>query len=236
MKNTKKRSVFAKLRRLILWLMALWLLISLTLVLLMRWINPPTTAFMLQRLYSDEYKPIELQHEWRDLSQISPSLAVSVIASEDQKFADHWGFDVDAIQQVIEDGQAGKKMRGASTISQQLAKNLFLWSGRSWVRKGLEVYFTAATEVMLPKRRILELYLNVAEFGDGVYGAEAAAQTIFGVPAAALSSQQSALLAARLPSPKNYAIQPPSDYMKKRARWIQQQVIQLGNEAYLERL
>jgi monofunctional biosynthetic peptidoglycan transglycosylase len=127
-------------------------------------------------------------------------------------------------------------MRGASTISQQLSKNLFLWSGRSWLRKGLEVYFTAAIEMLLPKRRILELYLNLVEFGDGIYGAEAAAQSIFGVSATALTAQQSALLAARLPAPKTYVINPPSAYMQQRARWIQQQIKQLGSAAYLDQL
>lgn len=213
-----------------------WFSTTLLLVLCLRWFDPPTTAFMLQRDYSEEHGPIEIRHEWRELHRIAPSLAMSVIASEDQKFADHWGFDVAAIQQVIEDGKAGKQMRGASTISQQLAKNLFLWSGRSWVRKGLEVYFTAAIETLVPKQRILELYLNVAEFGDGIYGAEAAAQSIFGVPAESLSTHQSALLAARLPAPKSYTIQPPSDYMEQRAEWIEQQIIQLGDQAYLDRL
>ena len=234
MATTKKRTFFAKLRRWILWLLLLWFTITLLVVLSMRWFNPPTTAFMLQRLYNDD--AIGLQHEWRPLSRIAPSLPMSIIASEDQKFADHHGFDVAAIQQVLEDRQAGKKMRGASTISQQLAKNVFLWSGRSWIRKGLEVYFTAAIEAMIPKRRILELYVNVVEFGDGVYGAEAAAQSIFGVSADALSNQQAALLAARLPAPKRYSIQPPSQYMKQRARWIQQQIEQLGGQAYLDRL
>lgn len=236
MKKPKKRSLFAKLRRWLVWLILIWFVGSLGLVLSLRWLNPPTTAFMLQRSFSDELAPIELQHEWRDMAQISPQLAMSVIASEDQKFADHWGFDVNAIQQAIEDAQAGDQMRGASTISQQLAKNLFLWSGRSWVRKGLEVYFTAAIEVMIPKRRILELYLNVAELGDGIYGAEAAAQSIFSVSAASLNANQSALLAARLPAPKTYAIKPPSDYMRQRARWIRQQVSQLGGDAYLDKL
>ena len=161
---------------------------------------------------------------------------MSVIASEDQKFADHWGFDVEAIKEVIEDRRGGKQLRGASTISQQLAKNLFLWPGRSWLRKGLEVYFTATIELMIPKKRILELYLNVVEFGDGVYGAQAAAQSIFGVSAGSLSSYQAALLAARLPAPKKYSIKPPSDYMRQRAQWIQQQVKHLGGETYLEKL
>ncbi len=234
MTRTKKRSLFSILRRWLVRIVLIWLIITLSLVLVMRWFNPPTTTFMLQRMYSQEHESIEIKHEWRDFTEIAPSLAMSVIASEDQKFADHWGFDVAAIEQVLEDRQAGKKMRGASTISQQLAKNLFLWPGRSWVRKGLEVYFTGAIEVMIPKRRILELYLNVAEFGDGIYGAEAAAQTIFSVPAESLNPHQSALLAARLPAPKSYDIQPPSDYMQQRARWIEQQVKQLGGEGYLE--
>lgn len=236
MTKTKKRSLFSTIRRWLIRLILLWFFITLSLVLAMRWFNPPTTAFMLQRLYSQEYDRIEIKYEWRDISNITPSLAMSVIASEDQKFADHWGFDVAAIEQVLEDRQNGEKMRGASTISQQLAKNLYLWPGRSWVRKGLEVYFTGAIEIMIPKRRILELYLNVAEFGDGIYGAEAAAQTIFGVPAQSLSPHQSALLAARLPAPKNYTIQPPSEYMQQRARWIKQQVKQLGGEDYLDGL
>lgn len=236
MAKTKKRTFFAQLRRWIFWLLFIWLFITLSMVLTMRWLNPPISSFMLHRHFSEEYGPIELQHEWRDMNRISPMLAMSVIASEDQKFADHWGFDVDAIQKVIEDGMAGKPMRGASTISQQLAKNLFLWSGRSWVRKGLEVYFTAAIEAMIPKRRILELYLNVVEFGDGIYGAEAAAQNIFGISAASLNANQCALLAARLPSPKKYMIQPPSDYMRQRADWIKAQITQLGGQKYLERL
>ena len=232
----KRRSFLAKIRRWLFITVLFWFVVTLSLVLALRWFDPPTTAFMLQRHYSDEQGSIELQHEWREMTRISPSLAMSVIVSEDQKFADHWGFDIAAIQQVLEEGKAGKNMRGASTISQQLAKNLFLWSGRSWIRKGLEVYFTAAIETMIPKRRILELYLNVVELGDGIYGAEAAAQSIFGVPAESLSAYQSALLAARLPAPKSYVIHPPSDYMRQRARWIQQQVIQLGGEAYLDRL
>lgn len=236
MKKTKKRNLLSTIRRWLVWLLLVWLFITVSLVLAMRWFNPPTTAFMLQRIYSEEHDAIELAHEWRDMSRIAPSLAMSVIASEDQKFADHWGFDLAAIEQVLEDRQDGKKMRGASTISQQLAKNLFLWQGRSWVRKGLEVYFTATIEILIPKQRILELYLNVAELGDGIYGAEAAAQSIFGVPAESLNTYQSALLAARLPAPKSYAIQPASDYMKQRARWIEQQVKQLGGEDYLQSL
>ena len=236
MTKTKKRSLLSNIRRWLIRLVLLWLFITVLLVLPLRWFNPPTTAFMLHHQYFAQNNSTELNHEWRDLEHIAPSLAMSVIASEDQKFADHWGFDIAAIEQVLEDRQAGKKMRGASTLSQQLAKNLFLWSGRSWARKGLEAYFTAAIEIMIPKQRILELYLNVAEFGEDIYGAEAAAQSIFGIPADSLYNYQSALLAARLPAPKSYDIQPPSDYMKQRAQWIEKQIKQLGGEGYLNRL
>lgn len=236
MTKTKKRSLLSNIRRWLVRLLLLWFLITLSLVLVMRWINPPTTAFMLHHQYFAQNNSTELNHEWRDLEHIAPALAMSVIASEDQKFADHWGFDLAAIEQVLEDRQAGKQMRGASTLSQQLAKNLYLWPGRSWIRKGLEAYFTAAIEIMIPKQRILELYLNVAEFGEDIYGAEAAAQSIFGIPADSLNNYQSALLAARLPAPKSYDIQPPSDYMKQRAQWIEQQVKQLGGKGYLDSL
>ncbi|MGJ8663101.1 MAG: monofunctional biosynthetic peptidoglycan transglycosylase [Marinicella sp.] len=236
MKKVKKRGKLLRIRRWFAWLLLIWFTTTLLMVMLLRWFDPPSSAFMLQRYYSGEYEPIQIKYEWRDYSRISPQLAMSVIASEDQKFADHFGFDVKAIQQVLKDQKSGRKMRGASTITQQLAKNLFLWSGRSWVRKGLEVYFTAAIEALIPKRRILELYLNVVEFGDGVYGAEAAAHSIYAVSAESLNATQSALLAARLPAPKTYVIHPPSDYMKKRARWIQLQISQLGGMSYLDRL
>lgn len=234
MAQSKKRSFFGRLRRWLFWLVLIWLISTASLVLSLRWLDPPTTAFMLQRQYSDDYAPVKLKQEWLNKAEISSYLALSVIASEDQKFAEHFGFDMTAIQEVIENHQAGEKLRGASTISQQLAKNLFLWPGRSLLRKGVEAYFTALIEVMLPKRRILELYLNVVEFGDGIYGAESAAQSIFSVSAASLSAEQAALLAARLPSPKKYQINPPTDYMKKRAAWIIEQTRQLGGAAYLE--
>lgn len=236
MAKTKKRGLFRFIGRWVWRLMLLWIVTTGLLVLSLRWFNPPTSAFMLQRQYSSELEPVSIQYEWREWADITPELALSVIASEDQKFAEHNGFDVEAIKQVLADRHSGKKMRGASTISQQLAKNLFLWSGRSWVRKGLEVYFTGAIELMLSKQRILELYLNVVEFGDGVYGAEAAAQSIFSTSAFALNANQAALLAARLPAPKRYQVNPPSEYMQQRVRWIRQQVKQLGGAAYLRRL
>ncbi|WP_395374616.1 monofunctional biosynthetic peptidoglycan transglycosylase [Marinicella sp. W31] len=232
-RKAPKKSFFRRLFKYFIRLSLAWLLITSLLVLSLRWFDPPTTAFMLQRQWQDE---ATIQQQWVDLENISPHLVLSVIASEDQKFLLHWGFDVQAIQQVLAEHSSGKKLRGASTISQQLAKNLFLWSGRSLLRKGLEAYFTAAIEIYLPKRRILELYLNVAELGDTIYGAEAAARHIYNIPARQLNRQQSALLAARLPAPKSYQINPPSEYMQQRAAWIRGQIKQLGEYRLLQEL
>ena len=152
-----------------------------------------------------------------------------------QKFPFHHGFDVEAIQDAIADAEDGDRLRGASTISQQVAKNLFLWNGRSFVRKGLEAYFTVLIETMWPKRRILEVYLNIAEFGDGVYGAAAASERFFHKTPAQLGSRESALLAAVLPNPRRYRANPPSGYVAQRAEWIERQAAQLGGPSYLPR-
>lgn len=207
------------------------LLLSVLLVLGLRWVDPSTSSFMLQRQWqawrADE-SGFELSHQWVDYPRISPNLVHSVIASEDQTYLQHHGFDLDAIREVLDLRAEGSSRRGASTITQQTAKNLFLWPGRSWVRKGMEAWLTVLMEAMLSKQRIIELYLNVAEFGDGIYGAQAAAIELFDSGADRLTAQQAALLAARLPSPKTYPIDPPSDYMLERAAWIRQQVRQLG--------
>ncbi|MCB1560528.1 MAG: monofunctional biosynthetic peptidoglycan transglycosylase [Xanthomonadales bacterium] len=221
------------------WLLALLLpgLLGTVLpVLLWRFVDPPTTAFMLARQWearSAGDADFRLRHDWQPLSRISPQLGLAVVASEDQKFPDHHGFDVDAIEAAIAARQQGGRLRGASTISQQLAKNLFLWSGRSFVRKGLEAWFTLLIETAWPKRRILEVYLNVVEFGDGVYGAEAAAQHFFAKPASALTAEESALLAATLPNPRAYRADRPGPYLRERQAWILRQMRQLGGPAYL---
>ena len=231
-----KPGLFRRLFKYLIRFAVAWVILTSVLVLSLRWINPPTTAFIVHRGFQGDIAADDIQYIWTDLEAISPHLALSVIASEDQKFMEHWGFDVQAIQQALSQHAKGKGLRGASTISQQVAKNLFLWSGRSWLRKGFEAYFTAAIELYLPKRRILELYLNIAEFGDGVYGAEAAARNIYRISAIQLTRQQSALLAARLPSPKKYQISPPSAYMQERGTWIRQQVKQLGEYRLLQAL
>jgi monofunctional biosynthetic peptidoglycan transglycosylase len=170
------------------------------------------------------------------LDQISPAMGVAVIAAEDQKFAEHFGFDWQAIEKALEHNWRNTRTKGASTLTQQTAKNLFLWSDRSWPRKGLEAYFTVLLEALWPKRRILETYLNVAEFGDGVYGVEAAAQKYFRKPASRLNGSEAALLAAVLPSPRNYKVNAPSAYVRERQQWILNQMGQIGGVAALKAL
>jgi monofunctional biosynthetic peptidoglycan transglycosylase len=181
-------------------------------------------------------QPIDLQRSWRPWRELPDDLKMAVIAGEDQKFADHWGFDIAAIQAALEHNQQGGSLRGASTLSQQVAKNLFLWSGRSWLRKGIEVWFTGLIELLWSKQRILEVYLNSVEWGDGVFGAEAAAQHHFKVGAPYLSRQQSSLLAAVLPNPRAWSASRPSAHISRRANWIRQQMWQLGGSHYLNRL
>lgn len=227
------------------WLRWLWkaplllMLLSVLQVLALRFIDPPVSAFMVARQFQawgDGDWGFRIAQDWRDLDRIASSLPVAIIASEDQNFADHHGFDFKAIQKARKHNARGRKLRGASTISQQLARNLFLWSGRSWVRKGLEAWYTVLIESLWPKRRIVEVYANVAEFGDGVYGAQSAARAFFGKDAARLSAPESARLAAVLPSPKRYNARNPGPYVQRRTNAIQRQMRQIGGVAYLEKL
>ena len=208
-------------------------------VLVLRFIDPPFTTFMAARqlsAWTGGDRGFRLSHEWRDLDRISPHLPLAMIAAEDQNFTRHHGFDLDAIAKARANNAKGRKVRGASTISQQTAKNLFLWSGRSWARKGLEAWYTLLIEVLWPKWRILEVYANVAEFGDGVYGAQAAARTYFGKDAARLGPAEAARLAAVLPSPKRYSAARPGPYVQRRARAIERQMRQLGGTGHLRQI
>lgn len=201
------------------------------LVVLLRWVDPPTTAFMLARRWHalrDQETRFTLMHRWVPLEAISPTVQLAVVASEDQKFPSHFGFDVEAIADAVEDRFEGRSTRGASTLTQQVAKNLFLWSGQSFVRKGLEAGLTALLEALWPKRRILEVYLNVAEFGDGVYGVEAAARGAWGRSAKHLGPDEAALLAAVLPAPKKRSLKQPNEVTRARAAWVQEQLRLLG--------
>lgn len=226
-------------RRLLRWLLLAGLagvVASVLSVLVLRFVPPPTSAFMLARTLDarlDGERAFRLHYRWTPIDQVSPALPIALIAAEDQKFPLHHGFDVDAIQDALASADDGARLRGASTISQQVAKNLFLWSGRSFVRKGLEVWFTALIETLWPKRRIIEVYLNVAQFGDGIYGAAAASEAFFHTSPARLDARQSALLAAVLPNPVRLRVDRPSPYVLRRADWIQRQADQLGGPAYV---
>lgn len=209
---------------------------SVAVVVVLRWVPPPGSMLMVERKVQSWFngQPIDLQRDWRSWDSISDNLKVAVIAGEDQKFAEHHGFDLPAIEQALAHNGRGKSLRGASTISQQTAKNLFLWNGRSFVRKGLEAYFTVLLELTWPKRRILEVYMNIAELGDGVYGVGAASEIYFNEPPARLGPSQAARLAAVLPSPRRLHADRPSAYVLRRADWIERQMRQLGGPSYID--
>ncbi|WAT00278.1 monofunctional biosynthetic peptidoglycan transglycosylase [Rouxiella chamberiensis] len=172
--------------------------------------------------------------DWVPMSEISSPMALAVMAAEDQKFPEHWGFDVGAIQSALSNNEKeDARIRGASTLSQQTAKNLFLWDGRSWLRKGLEAGLTVGIETVWSKRRILTVYLNIVEFGDGVFGVEEAAQHYFNKPASRLTASQAALLAAVLPNPHQFKVNAPSAYVIRRQQWILRQMSQLGGDSFL---
>jgi monofunctional glycosyltransferase len=201
------------------------------LLLLFRVVDPPSTAFMLARRLEasmEGEKRFTLKQQWVPLERIAPALQLAVVASEDQKFPQHFGFDVEAIADAVEDRFEGKSTRGASTLTQQVAKNLFLWRGQSFVRKALEAGLTVMLELLWPKARILEVHLNVAEFGDGVYGVEAACRTFYGKSAKQVTVEEAALLAAVLPAPKKRSVKNPSDVVKARAAWVVEQSRALG--------
>ncbi len=207
-------------------------------LLALRWIDPPTSSFMQQnlaRMHADGYPKATNRWIWVPYERISPSMKLAVVAAEDQLFPAHHGFDVSSIRNALDGISRGDDFRGASTISQQTMKNLFLWRQQSWLRKGLEAWLTAWAEVVLPKRRILEIYLNIAQFDANVFGVEAAAQKFFRVSADELTATQSALLAVTLPAPSRYKVEKPGEYMRERQRWVLQQMRQLG-PAYLQDL
>ena len=213
-------------------------LASALLVLALRWVPPPFTTLMVERKIESwiDDQPIDLERSWRPWAELPDDLKMAAIAAEDQKFAEHYGFDFAAIRAALAHNQEGGSLRGASTLSQQVAKNLFLWSGRSWPRKGLEAWFTGLIELLWPKQRILEVYLNSVEWGAGVFGAEAAAKHHFGVGAPYLSRQQASLLAAVLPNPRQWSPSKPSSHINRRGAWIRQQMRQLGGNSYLIQL
>jgi len=223
-------------RRLFRWFSAAliaWCLLSLLLVLPLRWLPPPTTGFMLQAWVENQQRPAQ---QWVDFDQISPHMALAVVAAEDQRFPQHRGFDTHEIRRAIDAHREGRRLRGASTISQQTAKNLYLWPGRQMARKVIEAWFTVLIETVWGKQRILEVYLNVVQFGEGIYGVEAASRHYFNKSAAELTAAEAALLAAVLPAPTRFRADAPSAHLRERQLWIQQQMRQLGGPAYLSNL
>lgn len=216
--RSTSRSSFLKFPKLLGWVKKIifyFLAISILWVLLYRFVNPPITWLMVQRAVERKWdgKTWKIDHEWRDYDQMSHNLKVAAIAGEDAGFLEHWGFDADAIQKAYLKNKAGQPIRGGSTISQQTAKNVFLWGGRSWLRKGFEAYFTLLIEILWSKERILEVYLNVIEMGDGIYGAEAACLNYYSKTSESLSKRQAALLVAVFPNPRKWTPEHPTRYI-----------------------
>lgn len=210
---------------------ALWFFgLSIGLVILYRFLPVPITPLMVIRLFEqavDSKKEMRLYKDWESIENISRQAPQAVVAAEDQKFLDHHGFDLEAMKKAWENNKKGKRIKGASTITQQTVKNVFLWPSRSYIRKGLEAYFTVLVELVWSKERILEVYLNVIEMGDGIYGIEAAAQTFFKKPAANLTRGQAALIAAVLPNPRRWNPAKPTAYIQGRQTWILRQMTNL---------
>lgn len=216
------RKIFRFLYKSMLWFFA----ISIGLVILYKWVPVPVTPLMVIRTVQQTVNgdAVVWKHDWEPIENISKNLQLAVICSEDQNFLNHHGFDMEAIEKALEFNKKGKRTRGASTISQQTAKNVFLWPHRSWLRKGLEAYFTFLIELIWSKERIIEVYLNSIEMGNGIYGAEAAAQHWFKRPAANLRLQEAAAIAAILPNPLRYRANPATNYIQKRKNWITRQI------------
>jgi monofunctional biosynthetic peptidoglycan transglycosylase len=214
-----------------LWKTAVWFFgLSIFTVVIFRFVPVPVTPLMLircgEQMFSSDQ--LRLRHDWVSIDEISKNLPLAVVCSEDQNFLHHNGFDMKAIERSVEASKQGARLRGASTISQQTAKNVFLWPGRSWIRKGFEVYFTVLIEFVWGKERIMEVYLNSIEMGNGIYGVEAAARFYFQTSAKNLSRSQAAALAAVLPNPRKYSANPPGPYVQERIGWIVGQMGQWG--------
>lgn len=221
--------IFRKLLKIALY----FLLITVSIVIIYKYIDPPVSGMMLyKKVTIDDY---HYEYEWRDLEEINSSLPLAFIAAEDQKFLDHNGFDVEAIEKAVKHNKSSERKRGASTISQQVAKNVFLIPAKNYFRKGLEVYFTGLIELIWGKRRIMEVYLNVVELGEGIYGAEAAAQHYYKKQAVRLNRNQTAFMATVLPNPLKFNLARPSAYMYRRQTWILRQMNNLGGESILKK-
>ena len=231
--------LIAKLLKISLKVIVGFILFSIFLVLLLKWLNPLTSSIMIQRQIEAVVTFKERQmiaYEWFSYDDISKQMAVAVIAAEDQNFPFHFGFDFDQIEKALQQHERGRRLRGASTITQQVAKNLFLWEGRSFIRKGFEAYFTLLIELLWSKERILEVYLNIIEMGDMIFGVGAASQLYFKKLPGKLTRSQAALLTATIPNPIRFSARRPSGYILRRQSWILGQMSSLGGTAYLQNL
>jgi len=211
---------------------------SVLVVFLLRWINPVTSSIMIQRqiesLIDGEFDYIK--YSWVDYDDCSPYLPIAFVAAEDQNFPNHFGFDVREIKKALKQYERGRRIRGASTITQQVAKNLFLWEGKSFLRKGVEAYFTVLIELLWDKKRILEVYMNIAEFGDMIFGVKMASLAYYKKLPEKVSASEAALLASVLPNPLRYSVTRPSGYVRGRQNWILRQMNSLGGKDYLKDL
>jgi len=238
-KKFNLKQIIKKLPKIILKIFLWFIFLSLLIVLLLKWINPPTSSIMIQRkiealvLWSDRQM---IAYEWFSYDDISKQMAIAVIAAEDQNFPFHFGFDFEQIEKALEQHERGRRLRGASTITQQVAKNLFLWEGRSFLRKGLEAYFTLLIELLWSKERTLEVYLNIIEMGNMIFGVGAASQIYFKKLPGKLTRSQAALLTATIPNPKRFSAKRPSGYILRRQSWILGQMSSLGGTSYLKNL
>jgi len=227
------RNLWRRAARVALWLAAAFLVLTALPVLVLRWVDPPTSAFMMERRVDGVFHParrVAVDYRWTNWNEINPWLGLAVISAEDQRFLEHNGFDFESIRKALEQNVHRRTPRGASTITQQVAKNLFLWPGRNIGRKAAEAWFTVLIESFWPKQRILEVYVNVAEFGDGVYGAGAASRRYFHKRPMRLTLHDAALLAAVLPSPRRFHVEHPTVYVQRRAWWIERQMSHLGRD------
>ncbi len=237
--RAQPKSRMRRLTGFVLRITAGFVIITSLLVITLRWVNPPISMMMILQRYdapASHRKDFRIDYRWVNWKQIASVLPLAVIAAEDQKFPVHHGFDFSSIADAVETRISGGHLRGASTISQQVAKNLFLWPGKSFWRKGIEAYFTVLLELFWSKQRILEVYLNIAEFGNGIFGVEAAGRRFFHKPAVRISLSEAVRLAAVLPAPQALSPRHPSPYVIKRARWIRRQMVQAGGRRVLARI
>ncbi len=235
--NKKIKTLSNKIKLIALKLLVVCFLFSLLQVLSLKWIDPLTSSVMLQRdfnLFSSDEKPIS--YEWYDFDDISKEIALAVVASEDQNFPTHFGFDLEQIGKAFKEKNKRGSLRGASTITQQVAKNLFLWEGKNFIRKAFEAYYTILIEVFWSKRRIMEIYINIAEMGDNIFGAGMASKIYFNKLPIKLTKQESASIVAVLPNPKRFSVANPSAYVRKRQAWILEQMRLLGGVSYIKNL